>query len=208
MGIDKQYSKLTDEEIIEKIRGGDLNAQDYLIEKYKRLVIKKARSKYFIVGADYDDIIQEGSIGLFKAIRDYNPTKNAGFFTFAELCIERQMITAIKSAGRQKHQPLNTYLSLNRNVYDKDEDLTYIELLCNDNSSNPEALVIGNEEYESTRKKIDVALSKLEQRVLELFLSGNSYTEIAAIIGRDEKSIDNALQRIKKKIEKIVAKKN
>lgn len=205
--MDEKYKNMSDEEIIELIHNNnDLEAQDYLINKYKPLVIAKARS-YFILGADKEDIIQEGMIGLYKAIRDYKSTKQTGFFSFAELCILRQIITAIKMANRQKHLPLNSYLSLNRSVYDENDDCTYIELLCYDINSNPESLVISNENKKTIEKHIALSMSKLEQTVLNLYLKGKSYVEIAAIIGRDEKSIDNALQRIKKKVEKIVKEK-
>lgn len=204
----KKYKDLSDENIIELIRNeNDLNAQDYIITKYKPLVIAKARS-YFILGADKEDIIQEGMIGLYKAIRDFNIKKQTSFYSFAELCILRQIITAIKMANRQKHIPLNSYLSLNRSVYDEEDDCTYIELLSYDVQSNPENLVIGNENKKAIEKSIALSLSKLERQVLNLYLKGRSYIEIAEIIQRDEKSIDNALQRIKKKVEKIVKEKN
>lgn len=200
----EEYSNMTDEAVIALVHNeNDLEAQDYIIDKYKPLVIAKARS-YFIMGADKEDIIQEGMIGLYKAIRDFNPKKQAGFFSFAELCILRQIITAIKMANRQKHLPLNSYLSLNRSVYDEEDDCTYIELLSYDIKSDPESLVIGNENKKAIEKSIVLSLSKLERQVLNLYLKGKSYVEIAKIIKRDEKSIDNALQRIKKKVEKIV----
>lgn len=204
----EKYNNITDEDIIALIHNNDdLEAQDYIINKYKPLVIAKARS-YFILGADKEDIIQEGMIGLYKAIRDFNPDKQSSFFSFAELCILRQIITAIKMANRQKHQPLNSYLSLNRSVYDEEDDCTYIELLSYDIHSNPETLVIGNENKKAIEKSIALSLSSLERKVLNLYLKGKSYVEIAKMIGRDEKSIDNALQRIKKKVEKIVKTKN
>ncbi len=200
----EKYKSMTDEEIIALVHNeNDLDAQDYIIDKYKPLVIAKARS-YFIMGADKEDIIQEGMIGLYKAIRDFNNKKQSGFFSFAELCILRQIITAIKMANRRKHSPLNSYLSLNRSVYDEEDDCTYIELLSYDIKSNPESLVIGNENKKAIEKSISLSLSKLERQVLNLYLKGKSYVEIAKIIDRDEKSIDNALQRIKKKVEKIV----
>lgn len=202
--MSEKYKDMTDEQIIAFVHNqNDLEAQDYIIDKYKPLVIAKARS-YFIMGADKEDIIQEGMIGLYKAIRDFNPKKQVGFFSFAELCILRQIITAIKMANRQKHYPLNSYLSLNRSVYDEEDDCTYIELLSYDIKSNPESLVIGNENKRAIEKSIALSLSKLERQVLNLYLKGKSYVEIAKMIKRDEKSIDNALQRIKKKVEKIV----
>lgn len=202
-----RFKGLTDEQVIELIHSGDLLAQEYLIEKYKGLVRIKTRS-YFMLGAEREDIIQEGMIGLYKAIRDFKAEKQANFFSFAELCIARQIITAIKTAGRQKHMPLNSYVSLNRSVYDENDECTYIELLSYDLSSNPEAMVIDTEEKNSIEKRIAVVLSPLERRVFSLYLRGKSYTEIAEKINKDEKSIDNALQRVKKKVEKILNEKN
>lgn len=161
-----------------------------------------------MLGADREDILQEGMIGLYKAIRDFKGDKQVNFYSFAELCIVRQIITAIKTAGRQKHIPLNSYMSLNRSVYDENDECTYIELLSYDLSSNPEAMVIDTEEKNSIEKRIAVVLSPLERRVLSLYLRGKSYTEIADKINKDEKSIDNALQRVKKKVEKIINEKN
>lgn len=199
-----KYDNLTDEQLVELVQNEkDMDAQDYLINKFKPLVVSKARS-YFILGADREDIVQEGMIGLYKAIRDYNKDKKFSFFSFAELCILRQIITAIKMASRQKHMPLNSYLSLNRSVYDEEDDCTYLELLSYDIKTNPENLVIGNENKEAIEKSIALSLSELERKVLNLYLKGKTYVEIAKIIGRDNKSIDNTLQRIKKKVEKIV----
>lgn len=198
-----KYEALTDEQVLELIHSGDMLAQEYLIEKYKGLVRIKTRS-YFMLGADREDILQEGMIGLYKAIRDFKVDKQVNFYSFAELCIVRQIITAIKTAGRQKHIPLNSYMSLNRSVYDENDECTYIELLSYDLSSNPEAMVIDTEEKNSIEKRIAVVLSPLERRVLSLYLRGKSYTEIADKINKDEKSIDNALQRVKKKVEKII----
>lgn len=199
----EKFNKYSDEEIIDIIRTGNEDAQEYLIDKYKNLVKVKSRS-YFILGADREDIIQEGMIGLYKAIRDFKPEKQANFYSFAELCIVRQIITAIKSANRQKHIPLNSYLSLNKTVYDENDECTYLEMLTDNINSNPEALVISNENKIDIENKIYDALSKLEQQVLNLYLNGKSYNEIAKVVERDEKSIDNALQRVKKKVEKII----
>lgn len=198
-----KYGDMSDDKVIAMVHKGDLLAQEYLINKYKGLVRIKARS-YFIMGADREDIIQEGMIGLYKAIRDFKEEKQVNFYSFADMCVTRQIITAIKSANRQKHMPLNSYLSLNRSVYDENDDCTYIELLSYDKMSNPEDLVIGNEDRINMEKNISVVLSKLERQVLGLYLKGKSYTEIADKIDKDEKSIDNALQRVKKKVEKIV----
>ncbi len=199
--LSEKYENLKDEELIQIIKSGDDLAQDYLIEKYKKLVIMKARS-YFIIGADREDIIQEGMIGLYKAIQNFDG--KYVFYSFAELCIKRQIMTAIKTASRQKHLPLNTSLSLNKVVSEEDNtEKTYIELFS-DKSSNPEDLFIDREEKNYIEKKIADDLSKMEYQVLVLYLKGKSYFEIASVIGKDEKSIDNALQRVKKKVEKIV----
>lgn len=195
----KDYEKLKDENIIELVHNGDELALEYIIEKYKKLVRVKARP-YFIIGADHEDIIQEGMIGLYKAIRDFDG--NYIFYSFAELCVKRQIITAIKSASRQKHIPLNSSLSLNNIIYD-DNECSYIELFA-DKLSNPEELLIGREDKNYIEEKILHNLSKLERKVLILYLRGKSYYEIANIVGKDEKSIDNALQRVKKKVEKIL----
>jgi len=196
----KDYETLKDEDIIELIHNGDDLALEYIIEKYKKLVRMKARP-YFIIGADQEDIIQEGMIGLYKAIRDFDG--GYIFYSFAELCVKRQIITAIKSASRQKHIPLNSSLSLNNVLHDENER-TYIELFA-DKLSNPEELLIGREDKNYIEEKIIHNLSKLEYKVLTLYLKGRSYIEIAGIIGKDEKAIDNALQRVKKKVEKILA---
>ena len=187
----KDYEKLKDENIIELIHNGDELALEYIIEKYKKLVRVKARP-YFIIGADHEDIIQEGMIGLYKAIRDFDGSYI--FYSFAELCVKRQIITAIKSASRQKHIPLNSSLSLNNIIYD-DNECSYIELFA-DKLSNPDKNYI--------EEKILHNLSKLERKVLILYLRVKSYYEISNIVGKDEKSIDNALQRVKKKVEKIL----
>ncbi len=204
----EKYQSLTDEQIVELIHSDDKLALEYLIEKYKGLVRSKTRS-YFMMGADREDVIQEGMIGFYKAIRDFNKDKQVNFYSFAELCVQRQIITAIKTAGRQKHIPLNSYVSLNRPVYDENDECTYIELLSYDLiSSNPEAMIIDSEEKNTIEGRIGVALSPLERRVLSLYLRGKSYSEIAQKVNKDEKSIDNALQRIKKKVEKIINEKS
>ena len=199
------YTALSDTDLLEKTKNGDMLAQECLIERYKKLVRIKARG-YYIMGGDTEDIIQEGMIGLYKAIRDFNDEKQVNFYSFAVLCITRQIHTAIKSANRQKHIPLNSSLSLDRAIYDENEDFTYLETLANSEISNPENLVISNENKTDLELKINEALSKLGRHVLFLYLRGKSYTEIAKILEKDEKSIDNALQRIKKKITKILEK--
>ncbi|MBQ6554661.1 MAG: RNA polymerase sporulation sigma factor SigH [Firmicutes bacterium] len=200
-----RYKALEDGELIEKIKTGDMLAQESLIDRYKKVVRIKARG-YYIMGGDTEDIIQEGMIGLYKAIRDFDAEKQVNFYSFAVLCITRQINTAIKSANRQKHIPLNSSLSLDRSVYEENDDFTYLETLANSEITNPENLVISNENKSMLEKKIGDSLSDLEKQVLSLYLRGKSYAEIAGIIGKDEKSIDNALQRIKKKIIKILDK--
>lgn len=204
----EQFKDFKDEEIISLIHNGDELAQEYIIYKYKNFVRLKAHA-YFIIGADKEDIIQEGMIGLYKAIRDFNPEKKASFISFAELCINRQIITAIKSATRQKHIPLNSSLSLNRTMNDSyDGEDSFIEFLSGSEIHNPEVLLIDKEEVDYIQNNIAMVLSKFELKVLGLYLKGISYSEIAKLMEKDEKSIDNALQRVRKKIEKIVKHKN
>ena len=199
------YSAQPDEELVRLAQAQDYTAQDLLYERYKGLVKGKARS-YFLVGADREDIVQEGMIGLHKAIRDYNPDREASFHTFAEMCIVRQIITAIKAATRQKHIPLNSYVSLNRPIYEEDSERTLLDVISLERITDPEELLIGQESYDSIELRISQILSPLEQETLELFLEGKSYQEIAAELGRHTKSIDNALQRIKRKMEKCLEK--
>ncbi len=194
---------MTDEELIPAAQAGEDWAIDELFERYKNFVRAKARS-YFLIGADREDIIQEGMIGLYKAIRDYRGERQASFRAFAELCITRQMITAIKTATRQKHIPLNSYVSLNRPVYDEDSDRTLIDVLATGKDGNPEDLIIGQEEYNAIESQIGEMLSGLEKEVLLSYLSGKSYQQIAKELHRHVKSIDNALQRVKRKLEKYL----
>ena len=201
--IYKRFSETDDNKLVILARDGDPAAQEFLIEKYKKMVRIKARG-YYIMGGDSEDIIQEGMIGLYKAIRDFDETKQVNFFSFAALCITRQIHTAIKSANRQKHIPLNSSLSLDRAVYEENEDFTYLETLANSEVTNPESLIISSENKTELEKRIGSSLSDLEKRVLFLYLRGKSYVEIAGIIAKDEKSIDNALQRIKKKVTTIL----
>ena len=205
--MSKEYAEMSDEQLIESIHSGDEQAQNYLIHKYKKLVKLKCRT-YFIKGSDKEDIVQEGMIGLYKAIRDYQKDKLASFYSFAELCITRQIITAIKAASRQKHIPMNTYFSLDKIVNDEDNEKTYLDILEEDSISNPEELLIGQEERHFIESSMSEVLSLLECRVLSLYLQGRSYLEISYIIDKDEKAIDNALQRVRRKVEKIVADKN
>ena len=194
---------MLDEEVAECVKNGDSKALEYLISKYKNFVKSKART-YFLIGADREDIIQEGMIGLFKAIRDFRGDKLSSFRAFAELCITRQIITAIKTATRQKHIPLNSYISLNKPVFDEESDRTLLDLLSYSSVTNPEELMINREEFLAMEDKVFKVLSELELQVLELFLKGRTYTEIAEILNRQIKSIDNALQRVKRKLERLL----
>ena len=191
-----------DEELIYLANQGDLLAEECLINKYKKLVKIKARS-YFLIGADTEDIIQEGMIGLYKAVRNYQFKKLSSFKVFAELCITRQIITAIKSATRQKHIPLNSYISLNRPIYNEDSDRTLLDIVDNISINDPQDLFLNGEKLNNLKVKIKKILSDLERDVLESYLDAKSYQEIAADLGRHVKSIDNALQRIKRKLELI-----
>lgn len=201
------FEILQDEEVVEIARAGSVLAQEYLINKYKSFVRAKARS-YFLIGADREDIIQEGMIGLYKAIRDFRSDKLASFKAFAELCITRQIITAIKTATRQKHIPLNSYVSLNRPIYDEDSDRTLLDIMPGTQVLDPEELLINTEEVGSMENKITEILSDLEWQVLNSYLDGKSYLEIADDLKRHVKSIDNALQRVKRKLERYLDSKN
>lgn len=178
-------------------------ALEYLISKYRNFVRAKARS-YFLIGADREDIIQEGMIGLYKAIRDFRSDKLSSFRAFAELCITRQIITAIKTATRQKHIPLNSYVSLNKPIYDEDSDRTLLDILSGSRVSDPEELIISREEFMGIEEKMGEILSDLEWKVLMAYLDGKSYQEIAIELERHVKSIDNALQRVKRKLERYL----
>lgn len=196
------YRKYEEEELICLANQGDSIAEEIIINKYKKLVKVKARS-YFLIGADTEDIIQEGMIGLYKAVRNYQLKKISSFKAFAELCITRQIITAIKSATRQKHIPLNSYISLNRPIFNEDSDRTLLDIVDSLSTNDPQDLFLNNEKLESLRKKINKILSDLERDVLEAYLEAKSYQEISQQLGRHVKSIDNALQRIKRKLELI-----
>lgn len=196
------FAPMADENVVRLAQGGDGQALAFLLNKYKNFVRSKARS-YFLIGADHEDIVQEGMIGLYKAIRDYKPDRLASFRAFAELCVKRQIITAIKTATRQKHFPLNSYVSLNKPLYDEESDRTLLDVI-EGRVTNPEDLFIGQEELANIQKQIDELLSDLEQQVLAAFLDGKSYQEIAALLGRHVKSIDNALQRVKRKLFKFL----
>jgi len=195
------YSSAVDEELIREAKAGDDKALEYLINKYKKFVRAKART-YFLIGADREDIIQEGMIGLYKAIRDFRGDKLSSFRAFAELCITRQIITAIKTATRQKHIPLNSYISLNKPVFDEESDRTLMDMINEENVSDPEEMMISREEFAGIELKMNEILSNLEWEVLSKYLQGRSYQEIAKELNRHVKSIDNALQRVKRKLEK------
>ncbi|MEA5003803.1 MAG: RNA polymerase sporulation sigma factor SigH [Christensenella sp.] len=198
----EEYSLLSDEEAVLRA-DDDPAALEYILHKYKNFVRSKARS-YFLIGADKEDIVQEGMIGLYKAVRDYDVEKKASFRAFAELCITRQIITAIKTATRQKHKPLNSYVSLNKPVYDEESERTLVDLIAATKITNPEDIVIDKEDYANIEEEITKMLSELEQQVLGYYLQGLSYQQIAKIMDRHEKSIDNALQRAKGKIDRFL----
>ncbi|MET3291418.1 RNA polymerase sporulation sigma factor SigH [Brevibacillus fluminis] len=198
-----QYELMSDEEVVDLVRDNDAEALEYLINKYKNFVRAKARS-YFLIGADREDIVQEGMIGLYKSIRDFRGDKLTSFKAFAELCITRQIITAIKTATRQKHIPLNSYVSLDKPIYDEDSDRTLLDVICGTKVTDPEELFINREEFDDIEGKMSEILSELERQVLMLYLDGRSYQQIAVELKRHVKSIDNALQRVKRKLEKYL----
>lgn len=198
-----RYREMLDEEIVEDARKGDDKALEYIINKYKNFVRAKART-YFLIGADREDIVQEGMIGLYKAIRDFREDKLSSFRAFAELCITRQIITAIKTATRQKHIPLNSYISLNRPIFDEESDRTLLDIICEEKVYDPEEMIISREEFNGIESKMEEILSELEWEVLSSYLQGKSYQEIAVDLDRHVKSIDNALQRVKRKLEKYL----
>lgn len=197
----QQFDQLSDEQLIEHVHLGNSDALDFLISKY-RLFVKAKAKPYFLVGADKEDIIQEGMIGLYKAIRDFRGDKLASFRAFAELCIIRQIITAIKTATRQKHIPLNSYVSLDKPIYDEESDRTLMDVIQSPFTEDPAHLMINREEYNLLEAKMGEVLSELEQQVLTLYLEGQSYNEISTELNRHVKSIDNALQRVKRKLER------
>ncbi|WP_040365281.1 RNA polymerase sporulation sigma factor SigH [Bacillus coahuilensis] len=194
---------LEDEVVIDLIHNGNSDALDFLIHKYRNFVRAKARS-YFLIGADREDIVQEGMIGLYKAIRDYKGDKLASFKAFAELCITRQIITAIKTATRQKHIPLNSYVSLDKPIYDEESDRTLMDIITPAKTLDPQELIVSREEFSNMEDKMAEILSDLEREVLALYLDGQSYQEISELLDRHVKSIDNALQRVKRKLERYL----
>ena len=201
-----EFKDKSDEEVVSEAQKGNNRAQEYLIAKYENFVKSKAKS-YFLIGADKEDIYQEGMIGFYKAIRDFKPDKFTSFKAFAEICVTRQIITAIKTATRQKHIPLNTYVSLNKPIYEDESDRTLIDVLSSIAISDPEELIISQEQLKFIEEEIAKVLSELELEVLTSYLDGKSYQEIASDLDRNEKSIDNALQRVKRKLEKCLNRK-
>lgn len=195
----KQYDKIKDEELIFRFKQGEAEILDYLMEKYKNMVRKKARAM-FLIGGDNDDLIQEGMIGLFKAVRDYQPEKEASFQTFVRICVDRQIYNAIQNSNRQKHQPLNSYISLSQEDGENEEHLPDMWV------ENPESIIIDQENVRDLEQEITCTLSPMENQVLDYYLDGNGYTEIAKIMGKTPKSIDNALQRIRGKIKEQLEK--
>ncbi|WP_294373264.1 RNA polymerase sporulation sigma factor SigH [uncultured Clostridium sp.] len=198
-----EFKDKLDEEVVMEAKTGNNKAQEYLISKYENFVKAKAKS-YFLIGADKEDIYQEGMIGLYKAIRDFNAEKSTSFKAFAEICVTRQIITAIKTATRQKHIPLNTYISLNKPIYEEESERTLLDVLSGLKISDPEELMISKEQMHFIEEKISEVLSGLEKKVLTSYLDGKSYQEIACDLERHSKSIDNALQRVKRKLEKCL----
>lgn len=208
--MEKDYEKYSDDELILRLRDGEATITDYIMDKYKNLVRNKAKSMY-ILGADREDLIQEGMIGLFKAIRDYDTGRDASFYTFADLCVSRQMYTAVQTAGRQKHAPLNTYISLYAGGTEGDstaggEEWELLNSISSQLEKSPEELLIDKENVEILEKIIEKELSGFEKQVLDLYLTGMRYSQIAKVLGRDGKSTDNALQRIKAKLKKAILK--
>ncbi len=197
------YEELADEQIVELSAEGDKAATEYILSKYKNLVRSRAKL-YFLAGADKEDLVQEGMIGLFKAIRDFDATKQASFRGFAEMCIKRQIITAVKTAARLKHMPLNSYVSLSKPIYEDESERTLVDMLAERESVDPEEMYIRREKAEILEAEIAKKLSSLEQTVLSLYLGGMNYQEIAVELGRAPKSIDNALQRIRHKISDLL----
>ncbi|NFO34416.1 RNA polymerase sporulation sigma factor SigH [Clostridium botulinum] len=203
MGEFLEFKDKLDEEVVLEAKNGNTRAQEYMISKYENFVKAKAKS-YFLIGADREDIYQEGMIGLYKAIRDFKADKLTSFKAFAELCVTRQIITAIKTATRQKHIPLNTYVSLNKPIYEEESERTLLDVLSGIKISDPEELLINKEHMDDIEAAIAKVLSDLELEVLMSYLDGKSYQEIACDLDRHSKSIDNALQRVKRKLEKCL----
>lgn len=197
------FKTYEDEELVKMFHDGNMQALEYLLKKYKSFVKAKSRS-YFLIGADREDIIQEGMIGLYKAIRDFRDDKLSTFKAFAELCITRQMITAIKTATRQKHIPLNSYVSLDKPIYDEESERTLMDVISGTRKTDPEMLLINREQFNDIEDKMTEVLSDLERQVLIHYLDGRTYQEISIDLNRHVKSIDNALQRVKRKLERYL----
>ena len=200
--MEEKYESMTDEELIDSLREGEAPIMDYISNKYKNLVRREAKSM-FILGADTEDLIQEGMIGLFKAVRDYDSGRDASFFTFAQLCISRQMYTAVQASKRKKHLPLNTYVSLDSQEdggEQKGQEQPLVELLADRTKLNPEELVLDKERVDYLERAMEKELSEFEKQVLDLYRTGMNYSQIARVLGRDEKATDNALSRAKQKI--------
>lgn len=198
------YADQSDEELIVRLRDGERDITDYIMEKYKGMVKAKARSMY-LLGGEADDLIQEGMIGLFKAVRDYDSGRDASFATFADLCVSRQMYTAVQASSRKKHMPLNTYISLYSGAEGNGlEEAELVNVLPAGDRMSPEELVIARENAEALEQAIEKQLSSFEKQVLDLYITGMSYTQIARVLGKDGKSTDNALQRIRHKLKKYL----
>ena len=196
-----KYNNFSDEELIEKLRAGDTEIADYIMEKYKPLVRKKTNAMY-LIGGEPEDLIQEGMIGLFKAVRDYNPEKEVSFFAFAELCISRQLYSALEVSNRKKHIPLNTYVSFSSQ---EDSEGVHLEQMITEQTISPEQLLIEQEGKREFFDQLEEKLSPMEKKVLYLYLEGSSYTQIAEYMDKTPKSIDNTLQRIRGKIKTLKA---
>ncbi len=204
----ERYEAMSYDELVNLVqKENDTLALEYLLNHKCKALIRKRTRGYFIFGADEEDVIQEGIVGLYKAIRDYRPEREASFVSFAELCINRQIISAIKAASRQKHIPLNTSISIDSPITNGDEEYTYLDFLSKA-GGNPEEVIIGRENLKALEREILKSLSRMEQEVLNYYLRGRSYTQIARLMNKEEKSIDNALQRIKKKVSAIVSRKS
>lgn len=207
MHVDRDFVQYSDEELIIRLRDGEEGVTEYLMNKYKNLVRSKAKSMY-LLGADNDDLIQEGMIGLFKALRDYDSGRDASFLTFADLCVSRQMYTAVQASRRQKHIPLNTYVSLygSTGINHDGEEEELVNILAARAEQSPEEVIIDRENVVQLEQMIERELSSFEKQVLDLYMIGMGYQQIAKILGKDEKSTDNALQRIKTKLKKVIPK--
>ena len=197
---ENQYGTLPDEQLLALIKNGDEMAEETLYTRYKQVVRSRART-YFLVGADHEDLLQEGMIGLYRAVCDYQPEKQVAFSTFAEMCIQRQLITAITRANRKKHAPLNNYVSFSRPLHEEDGEGTIADMLRSSRAMDPEETLIGRENYEALAGEIEHELSPLERDALMLYIEGKTYQQIAQELNRSTKSIDNAIQRVKKKLE-------